>query len=74
MDIENLVKMANQIGAFFVTMPDYDQASDDLANHIKRSWEPRMRKALLAHIANNDNTGLDPFVLESMSRHLKLLA
>ena len=45
MNIEHLVKMANQIGSFFSTMPDRDQAIADLASHLKRFWEPRMRKA-----------------------------
>ncbi|OIQ94634.1 NADH-dependent formate dehydrogenase delta subunit FdsD [mine drainage metagenome] len=50
MNIENLVKMANQIGAFFEAMPDRTQAVADVAAHLQRSWEPRMRAALVAHV------------------------
>ena len=44
MNTEHLVKMANQIGSFFSTMPDREQAIADLASHLKRFWEPRMRR------------------------------
>lgn len=73
MNIEHLVKMANQIGAFFSTMPDRDQAVADLATHLKRSWEPRMRKALLAHIEQTQGEGLDAIVLEAVSKHMRQL-
>jgi hypothetical protein len=45
MHIDNLVKMANQIGTFFEAMPDRDEALGDIASHLKRFWEPRMRRA-----------------------------
>jgi len=50
MDIENLVSMANQIGSFYETMPDRNKALSDIADHIKKFWEPRMRRELLAYI------------------------
>lgn len=49
MDIQHLVKMANQIGQFFEAEPDRDQAILDIATHLKRFWDPRMRKAIVAH-------------------------
>ncbi|MBN9356285.1 formate dehydrogenase subunit delta [Herbaspirillum huttiense] len=74
MNIEHLVKMANQIGSFFSTMPDRDQAIADLASHLKRFWEPRMRKAFLEHIEKTQGEGLDPIVLEAVNRHMQQLA
>ena len=47
MDVNNLIRMANQIGEFFESMPDRTQALEDIASHIKRFWEPRMRRAIL---------------------------
>jgi formate dehydrogenase subunit delta len=47
---DKLVGMANQIGGFFAAMPDRGQAIEDIAGHIRRMWEPRMRRALYAHI------------------------
>jgi formate dehydrogenase subunit delta len=47
MNAEHLVRMANQIGAFFEAMPDREQAVRDIADHLRRSWDPRMRQQLL---------------------------
>lgn len=47
MNIDNLVQMANAIGLFFESMPDRDEAIDGVANHLRRYWEPRMRRQLL---------------------------
>jgi len=69
MNIEHLVKMANQIGNFFSTMPDQQQARTDLAAHIKRFWEPRMRRALLEHVEQQGGAGLSDIVLEAIRAH-----
>lgn len=55
MKIEQLIKMANQIGDFFSAMPDRDEALEGVANHIEKFWEPRMRKALLDFLDTNPN-------------------
>jgi formate dehydrogenase subunit delta len=68
MNVENLVKMANQIGSFFETMPDREEALTDIAGHIRRSWEPRMRRALQQHIEQEGGTDLKPIVLEAVHR------
>ena len=73
MHIENLVKMANQIGQFFEAEPDQDQAVKDIASHIKRFWDPRMRKAIISHIENGGE-GLKAIVSEAISNNRQLLA
>ena len=65
MDQANLIKMANQIGAFFEAMPNHEQAVKDIAAHIQRSWDPRMRLALLQHIGDTADTELSPMVREA---------
>jgi formate dehydrogenase subunit delta len=65
MNIPNLIKMANQIGAFFEAMPDHEQAVKDIAAHIQRSWDPRMRAALLRHIGDQGGAELSPMVQEA---------
>ncbi|MGU7776422.1 formate dehydrogenase subunit delta, partial [Burkholderia sp. MR1-5-21] len=45
MDTGHLIDMANQIGEFFASMPDRDEALAGIADHIRRFWEPRMRRA-----------------------------
>ncbi|WP_423196224.1 MULTISPECIES: formate dehydrogenase subunit delta [unclassified Cupriavidus] len=70
MHIENLIKMANQIGSFFEAMPNREEAVADIASHIKRFWEPRMRRELLAHVdATDGGVGLDPIVREAIATH-----
>lgn len=61
-----LIKMANQIGAFFEAMPNREQAVKDIAAHIQRNWEPRMRTALLQHISNSGDADLSPTVREAL--------
>jgi formate dehydrogenase subunit delta len=41
--------MANQIGTFFVTQDD-KTASDRIAEHIRKFWDPRMRSAIIAYL------------------------
>uniref|UniRef100_UPI001A8D0527 formate dehydrogenase subunit delta n=1 Tax=Trinickia mobilis TaxID=2816356 RepID=UPI001A8D0527 len=48
MNQEHLIVMANQIGEFFESMPDREEALAGVADHIRRFWEPRMRRAILA--------------------------
>lgn len=69
MNIDNLVTMANQIGTFFESYPDRDEASGEIANHLKRFWAPRMRSELFAHIDNADGEGLTPIVLSAIAEH-----
>jgi formate dehydrogenase subunit delta len=73
MDIENLVKMANQIGAFFESMPDREQAKADIANHIQKFWEPRMKKTFLEKIDSGEAKELIPMVREAIDAHRGLL-
>jgi formate dehydrogenase subunit delta len=49
MDAVKLIRMANQIAGFFESMPDRRQAVDETAQHIRKTWDPRMRRALFAH-------------------------
>ena len=69
MDIDNLVHMANRIGQFFQAMPDQDEAAREIAQHLRKFWEPRMRLALLAHLDQADGTGLLPIVKAAVLAH-----
>lgn len=70
MNLPHLIKMANQIGTFFSTMPDRAQAENDLAAHIKRFWEPRMRRALLAYVEQEGGSELSEIVLAAVKSHV----
>jgi formate dehydrogenase subunit delta len=49
MNVDHLIKMANEISAFFAAEPDKEQAARDVASHIRRFWEVRMRKEIVEH-------------------------
>lgn len=49
MEIERLVRMANDIARFFEAEPDHLEAVKGVQGHIARFWDPRMRRELLAH-------------------------
>ncbi|MEO8297946.1 MAG: formate dehydrogenase subunit delta [Burkholderiales bacterium] len=67
MDTANLVHMANRIGEFFAAMPERDEALEGIATHVRKFWEPRMRRALLAHLdAGGD--GLAPLVRQALEQ------
>ena len=74
MDVNNLIRMANQIGEFFESMPDRAQALEDIASHIKRFWEPRMRRAILEGLDQKNTEEFSDIVRDAITSHRKLLA
>jgi len=58
MDIDNLVRMANNIGQFFDAEPDKVVAVRGVKNHIRNSWESRMRTAIIRHYREKNGEGL----------------
>lgn len=73
MDADNLIRMANRIGDFFEAMPDPDEAREGVATHIRKFWEPRMRREFLAAL-DAGAPGLNAFVREAVQRHRASLA
>lgn len=69
MDIDNLVRMANQIGGFFSAYPDREEALEGIATHIHKFWEPRMRLLILSHLSVEQTPDMLPLVRESLSLH-----
>jgi formate dehydrogenase subunit delta len=72
MDVNNLVDMANRIGEFFESMPDHEEALTGIADHIRRFWEPRMRRAILATLdlePGSTEVVMSGIVRESLLRH-----
>jgi formate dehydrogenase subunit delta len=74
MDVDNLIRMANRIGEFFQAMPDRDEALDGVATHIRKFWEPRMRRALLDAMDAGAAEALLPVVREAVDRRRAELA
>ena len=73
MNPDHLVHMANSIGDFFAALPDADEARSGIATHIRKFWDPRMRRQLFEHIDRNGGSGLQPLVLQSLQRHRESL-
>ena len=69
MDVDSLVRMANQIGTFFEAMPDREEALEDIALHLRRFWAPPMRRALLTYFDEGDSADLNPMVAEAIGLH-----
>lgn len=63
---DNLIKMANRIGAFFEAMPDRQQAVADVATHLRRTWEPRMRIEILKSLGTAEEGQLKPVVRDAL--------
>lgn len=66
MNLDKLIKMANQVGAFFEAMPDRGQAVEGIASHLRRTWAPRMRVQLLAALGGPDEAKLKPVVRDAL--------
>lgn len=73
MNNHTLVRMANQIGSFFDTMPDIDQAYKDTARHIKKFWDPRMRIQIMDYLDQQNGEGLSDFVLQALIKHRQIV-
>jgi formate dehydrogenase subunit delta len=66
-DVQRLVAMANDIAAFFAAEPDPAAAAEQVANHLKKFWEPRMREQIRRH-ARGGGAGLSALALQGVKR------
>jgi formate dehydrogenase subunit delta len=62
---DRLVYMANQIGKFFQSQ-GHDKEVSGVAEHIRKFWDPRMRKGIFEHL-DTGGAGLDPNVREAIA-------
>ena len=63
-----MVHMANQIALFFASYPR-EEALAGVTDHFKKFWEPRMRKQIIAYVAQGGG-GLHELALEAV-KHLQ---
>jgi formate dehydrogenase subunit delta len=66
MSPDKLAYMANQIGRFFATQK-HDTAVASITDHLLKFWDPRMRRAIVAHLGEG-GSDLDPLVREAVER------
>jgi formate dehydrogenase subunit delta len=59
MGVVQLVRMANEIAAFFDGASEAGEAPQNVAAHLRRFWDPRMRQQIIEHVAAGGE-GLEP--------------
>jgi formate dehydrogenase subunit delta len=64
MSHDKLAYMANQIGHFFKSQKQ-DTAVAGIEDHMLKFWDPRMRKAIIAQLAEG-RIELDPLVRQAV--------
>ena len=74
MDPEKLIHMANRIADFFQAEPDRQAALEGIAGHLKRFWDPRMRREILRLVDEDRAQGLSPLVADALHAHRKVIA
>ncbi len=67
MSEDQLVKMANDIAAFFHGEPNREDAIGGVVNHIQKFWTPRMRARLVERVRAGSN-GFAELALEAARR------
>ncbi len=66
METRDMVRMANQMAAFFKSYGDVE-GTKDLASHINSFWEPRMRKMFFDYIAQGGKE-FEPMVIAAAAQ------
>ncbi len=68
MDGPKLVRMANQIADFFAAEPVHADAVAGVAGHLRKFWDPRMRRQIL-EVLDAGGDGMRPLVREALEQH-----
>ncbi len=66
MNVPHLIEMANQIAAFFASQNEPAVAAKDAATHLRRFWEPRMRREIIAHVQGGGGEALTPIARDAV--------
>ena len=66
MKVEPLIKMANQIAAFFEGEAGPEGGARLVATHFNRYWEKRMREEIIAYYRRTGGEGLDEVALKAV--------
>ncbi len=65
--IDKLVRMANQIGDYFKSMPDKEAVSG-AADHLRLYWTPKMVGEIIAFM-DGGGTGLNAMAARAVALH-----
>jgi formate dehydrogenase subunit delta len=67
MNPAQLTKMVNDIATFFEGESGPDKAVAEVASHMQRFWDPRMRREIVAHYAKGGD-GLSEIALKAVKQ------
>ncbi len=67
MNVEKLVRMANQIAAFFAHEGP-ERAPASIEDHLRKFWDPRMRAQIASAVADERAASLHPLALAAVKR------
>jgi formate dehydrogenase subunit delta len=67
MNVQRLVTMANDISNFFGSDPDKAAAAEQVAGHMKKFWEPRMREEIRLHVSKGGE-GLSSIAIQAVKQ------
>ena len=67
MNIDHLIKMANEISSFWEGELGGDKAANDVATHLRRYWEPRMRAQMIQYFEERHGAGLSDVARQAVA-------
>ncbi len=67
MNVQRLVAMANDISNFFGADPDPAAAAEQVAAHLKKFWEPRMREEIRRYVSNGGE-GMSSIAIQAVKK------
>ena len=66
MNIDHMIKMANEISSFWQGEVGEAAASAEVATHLRRYWEPRMRAQMITYFEERHGAGLSDVALKAI--------
>ncbi len=68
MNVEHLASMVNDIANYFHAEPDRKLAIEGISGHLKKFWEPRMRKQIIAYAQSENPSELSELARAGVTR------
>jgi len=67
MNIDHMIKMANEITAFWEGESGHEAAAKEVASHLRRFWEPRMRAQMITYYHQRQGAGLSDVAKQAVA-------
>ena len=67
MNVEHLAQMVNDISNYFASDPDHAHGVRSIADHLRKFWDPVMRRQIVDHLRNGGD-GLQPMAREAVQQ------